>query len=160
MCTCLLALVQLLTQQGAELGGAAGSIRCLVDLGVKQMEQDPIGTYMATTQKGAIVTGIVKEVDAKGATIALPDGIEGYVRASDIAKERVEDATQHLKVGDSVEAKYMGMDRKGRVMQLSIRAKDEADVAESMAEVNKASDASSGTTKLGALLREQLNKGE
>ncbi len=131
-----------------------------ISLGVKQMEQDPIGTLMATTQKGAIVTGIVREVDAKGATIALPDGIEGYVRASDIAKERVEDATQHLKVGDSVEAKYMGMDRKGRVMQLSIRAKDEAEVAESMAEVNKASDASSGTTKLGALLREQLNKGE
>ena len=82
------------------------------------------------------------------------------MRASDIAKERVEDATQHLKVGDTVEAKYMGMDRKGRVMQLSIRAKDEADVAESMAEVNKAADASAGTTKLGALLREQLNKGE
>jgi len=131
-----------------------------ISLGVKQMEQDPIGQYMAVTQKGAIVTGTVKEVDAKGATIALPDGIEGYVRASDIAKERVEDATQHLKVGDTVEAKYMGMDRKGRVMQLSIRAKDEADVAETMAEVNKASDASSGTTKLGALLREQLNKGE
>jgi len=131
-----------------------------ISLGVKQMEQDPIGTYMATTQKGAIVTGTVKEVDAKGATIALPDGIEGYVRASDIAKERIEDASQHLKVGDTVEAKYIGMDRKGRVMQLSIRAKDEADVAESMAEVNKASDASSGTTKLGALLREQLNKGE
>ena len=131
-----------------------------ISLGVKQMEQDPIGQYMATTQKGAIVNGTVKEVDAKGATIELPDGIEGYVRASDIAKERVDDATQHLKVGDAVEAKYMGMDRKGRVMQLSIRAKDEADVAESMAEVNKASDAASGTTKLGALLREQLNKGE
>jgi small subunit ribosomal protein S1 len=131
-----------------------------ISLGIKQMEQDPIGTYMATTQKGAIVTGTVKEVDAKGATISLPDGIEGYVRASDIAKERVEDATQHLKVGDTVEAKYMGMDRKGRVMQLSIRAKDEADVADAMAEVNKSADASSGTTKLGALLREQLNKGE
>ena len=131
-----------------------------ISLGVKQMEQDPIGTYMATTQKGAIVTGTVKEVDAKGATISLPDGIEGYVRASDIAKERVEDASQHLKVGDTVEAKYMGMDRKGRVMQLSIRAKDEADVAESMAEVNKQADAASGTTKLGALLREQLNKGD
>ena len=131
-----------------------------ISLGVKQLEQDPIGTYMATTQKGAIVTGTVKEVDAKGATISLPDGIEGYVRASDIAKERVEDASQHLKVGDTVEAKYMGMDRKGRVMQLSIRAKDEADVAESMAEVNKQADAASGTTKLGALLREQLNKGD
>jgi small subunit ribosomal protein S1 len=131
-----------------------------ISLGVKQMEQDPIGTYMATTQKGAIVTGKVKEVDAKGATIELDGGIEGYIRASDIAKERVEDASQHLKVGDEVEAKYMGMDRKGRVMQLSIRAKDEADVADAMAEVNKAADASAGTTKLGALLREQLNKGE
>ena len=131
-----------------------------ISLGVKQLEQDPIGTLMATTQKGTIVTGVVKEVDAKGATIELADGIEGYVKANDIAKERVEDATQHLKVGETIEAKYMGMDRKGRVMQLSIRAKDEADVAESMAEVNKAADASSGTTKLGALLREQLNKSE
>ena len=131
-----------------------------ISLGVKQMEQDPIGTYMATTQKGAIVKGKIKEVDAKGATVELDGGIEGYIRASDIAKERVEDASQHLKVGDEVEAKYMGMDRKGRVMQLSIRAKDEADVADAMAEVNKAADASAGTTKLGALLREQLNKGE
>ena len=119
-----------------------------------------MGTFAATTQKGAIVTGTVKEVDAKGATIELADGLEGYIKANDIAKERIEDASQHLKVGDSVEAKFIGMDRKGRVMQLSIRAKDEADVAESMAVVNKASDASSGTTQLGALLREQMNKGE
>jgi small subunit ribosomal protein S1 len=131
-----------------------------ISLGVKQLEQDPIGTMMATTQKGAIVTGTVKEVDARGATIELEGGVEGYVKANDIAKERVEDATHYLKVGDKVEAKYIGMDRKGRTMQLSIRAKDEADVAEAMAEVNKASDASAGTTKLGALLREQLNKGE
>ena len=115
---------------------------------------------MATTQKGAVVTGVVKEVDARGATIEVEGGMEGYVKASDIAKERVEDATQHLKVGEQIEAKYLGMDRKGRTMQLSIKAKDEAEVAESMAEVNKQSDASSGTTKLGALLREQLNKGE
>jgi small subunit ribosomal protein S1 len=82
------------------------------------------------------------------------------VRANDIAKERVDDATQFLKVGDAVEAKFIGMDRKGRVMQLSIRAKDEADLQENLAEVNKSFDAASGTTKLGALLREQLNKGE
>ena len=131
-----------------------------ISLGVKQMEQDPVGQYMATTQKGAIVTGVVKEVDARGATIEMEGGMEGYVKASDIAKERVEDATQHLKVGEQIEAKYLGMDRKGRTMQLSIKAKDEAEVAESMAEVNKMADASSGTTKLGALLREQLNKGE
>ena len=131
-----------------------------ISLGVKQLEQDPVGQYMATTTKGSIVTGVVKEVDTKGATIELDGGIEGYVRANDIAKERVDDATQYLKVGDAVEAKFIGMDRKGRVMQLSIRAKDEADLQENMAEVNKSFDASSGTTKLGALLREQLNKGE
>ena len=135
-----------------------------ISLGVKQMEQDPFGQYMATNTKGSLVTGKVKEVDAKGATIELADGIEGYVAARDIAKERVDDATKFLKVGDDVEARFIGMDRKGRTMQLSIKAKDEAEMQESMADYNRsnaASDASSGTTKLGALLREQLgNKSE
>ncbi len=130
-----------------------------ISLGVKQLEQDPMGQFTANTQKGAIVKGTVKEVDAKGAVIDLEGGLEGYVKANDIAKERIEDASQHLKVGDVIEAKYIGNDRKGRVMQLSIRAKDEAELQESLAEVNKA-DASSGTTKLGALLREQMGKGE
>ena len=125
-----------------------------ISLGVKQLEQDPFGQYMATNPKGTIVTGTVKEVDAKGATIELGEGIEGYIRANDIAKERVEDATQHLKVGDSVEAKYIGLDRKGRTLQLSIRAKDDAELAETLAEYQSAS---GGTTKLGALLREQLS---
>ena len=129
-----------------------------ISLGVKQLEQDPFGQYLATNPKGSIITGTVREVDAKGATIELGEGIEGYIRASDIAKERVDDATQHLKVGDSVEAKFMGMDRKGRTLQLSIRAKDEADLRETLEEY---SNASGGTTKLGALLREQLsNKSE
>jgi len=129
-----------------------------ISLGVKQLEQDPFGQYMAGNQKGSVVKGTVKEVDAKGATIELADGVEGYVAARDIAKERVDDATQHLKVGDEVEAKFIGMDRKGRTMQLSIKAKDEAEVHDTLAEYNRgsASDASSGTTKLGALLREQL----
>ena len=130
-----------------------------ISLGVKQLEQDPFGQYMAGNQKGSVVKGTVKEVDAKGATIELTDGVEGYVAARDIAKERVDDATQHLKVGDEVEAKFIGMDRKGRTMQLSIKAKDEAEVQDTLAEYNNrgtASDASSGTTKLGALLREQL----
>lgn len=130
-----------------------------ISLGVKQLEQDPMGQFTANTQKGAIVTGTIKEVDAKGAVVELEGGLEGYIKANDIAKERVEDATQHLKVGDVIEAKYIGNDRKGRVMQLSIRAKDEAELQETLAEVNK-SDASSGTTKLGALLREQMGKGE
>ncbi|MDX2300305.1 MAG: 30S ribosomal protein S1 [Xanthomonadaceae bacterium] len=129
-----------------------------ISLGVKQLEQDPFGQYMAAHTKGDIVTGTVKEVDARGATIDLGDGIEGYVRAADIAKERVEDASAVLKVGDRIEAKFIGMDRKGRSLQLSIRAKDEAEIAQVLEDYQAAS--SSGTTKLGALLREQLNKSE
>lgn len=132
-----------------------------ISLGIKQMEQDPFGSFVAQRQKGAIVNGTVREVDARGATVDLGDGVEGYIRASDIAKERVEDATQHLKTGDTIEAKIVGTDRKSRVLQLSIRAKDEAEVQETLAEYNKsAAEASSGTTKLGALLREQLGNRE
>ncbi len=128
-----------------------------ISLGLKQMEQDPFGQYMAANPKGSKVEGVVKEVDAKGAIIELADGIEGYVMARDISAERVDDATQHLKVGEKVEAKFVGMDRKGRTLQLSIKAKDDAETAEAIAEYNKASDASAGTTSLGALLRAQLN---
>jgi small subunit ribosomal protein S1 len=128
-----------------------------ISLGVKQLEQDPFGQFMAGHPKGSKVAGTVKDVDAKGATIDLGDGIEGYVSARDISYDRVDDATQHLRVGDAVEAKLVGMDRKGRTLQLSIKAKDEAETQEALAEYNKASaDAASGTTKLGALLREQL----
>jgi small subunit ribosomal protein S1 len=112
---------------------------------------------MAANPRGSIVHGTVKEVDAKGATIELADGVEGYVRVSDIAKERIEDASQHLKVGDKVEAKFTGMDRKGRVLQLSIRAKDDDEMQQALEEYQSAS---GGTTKLGALLKEQFNKSE
>jgi len=128
-----------------------------ISLGIKQLEQDPFGQFMAAHPRGSIVNGTVKEVDAKGATIELEDGVEGYLRANDIAKERVDDATQHLKVGDKVEAKYTGMDRKGRVLQLSIRAKDEDELAQALEDYQSASP---GTTKLGALLKEQMNKSE
>jgi len=127
-----------------------------ISLGVKQLEQDPFGQYMATNPKGSKVEGVVKEVDAKGAIIELADGIEGYVAARDIANERVDDATQHLKVGDKIEAKFVGMDRKGRTLQLSIKAKDDAEMREVLEEYQSSS-ASSGTTQLGALLRAQLN---
>ncbi|HET6603028.1 MAG TPA: 30S ribosomal protein S1 [Xanthomonadaceae bacterium] len=128
-----------------------------ISLGIKQLEQDPFGTFMAENPRGSIVKGTVREVDPRGATIDLGEGIEGYLRANDIAKERVDDATQHLKVGEEVEAKYVGMDRKSRVLQLSIRAKDEAELREHMDEYQSNS---GGTTKLGALLREQLGKSE
>ena len=128
-----------------------------ISLGLKQMEHDPFGQYMAAHPKGSKVEGTVREVDAKGATIDLGEGVEGYVAARDISHDRVDDATQHLKVGDKVEAKFVGMDRKGRSLQLSIKAKDEAETAEALAEYNKAAaEAATGTTSLGALLRAQL----
>jgi small subunit ribosomal protein S1 len=126
-----------------------------ISLGIKQLEQDPFGQFMASHPRGSILTGTVREVDAKGATIDIGEGIEGYLRANDIAKERVEDATLHLKVGDTVEAKFTGMDRKGRSLQLSIRAKDEDELATTLEEYQSAS---GGTTQLGALLKEQLNR--
>ncbi|MFC5568872.1 30S ribosomal protein S1 [Lysobacter yangpyeongensis] len=133
-----------------------------ISLGVKQLEQDPMGQFVASNAKGSIVRGTVKEVDAKGATVELEGGVEGYIAARDIARERIDDASQHLKVGQEIEAKIIGNDRKGRTMQLSIKAKDEAEQQEALADYNRASaEAASGTTKLGALLREQLgNKGE
>ncbi|HET9817980.1 MAG TPA: 30S ribosomal protein S1 [Rhodanobacteraceae bacterium] len=132
-----------------------------ISLGIKQLEQDPFGQFMAAHPRGAILTGTVREVDAKGAVIDLADGIEGYLAARDIAKERVDDASQHLKVGDQVEAKFVGMDRKGRMLQLSIRAKDEAEMAETLSEYqSQHQHAAQGTTKLGALLKEKLNKSE
>ncbi len=128
-----------------------------ISLGVKQLEQDPMGQFVASNSKGSIVTGTVREVDAKGAVIDLEGGVEGYIAARDISRDRVDDASHVLKVGDSVEAKVIGNDRKGRSMQLSIRAKDEADQQEALADYNrKSQEASSGTTQLGALLREQL----
>ncbi len=128
-----------------------------ISLGIKQLEQDPFGQYMAAHPRGSIINGTVKEVDAKGATVELADGVEGYVRVSDISKERIDDASQHLKVGDKVEAKFIGMDRKGRVLQLSIRAKDDDEMQQALEEYQSAS---GGTTKLGALLKEQMNKSE
>src|SRR3546814_3575693 len=121
-----------------------------------------MGQFQANNSRGSIVKGTVKEVDAKGATIDLGDGVEGYLSVRDISHERVEDATHKLKVGDEVEAKVVGTDRKSRLMQLSIKAKDEAETQEALAEYNRSvADASAGTTKLGALLREQLgNKSE
>ena len=133
-----------------------------ISLGVKQLEQDPMGQYVASNARGSIVKGTVKEVDAKGAVIELESGVEGYLAARDISRDRVDDASQVLKVGQEVEAKIIGNDRKNRSMQLSIKAKDEADTQEALSDYNRQStaDASSGTTKLGALLREQLGRSE
>ncbi|MBU6476351.1 MAG: 30S ribosomal protein S1 [Xanthomonadaceae bacterium] len=130
-----------------------------ISLGIKQLEQDPFGQFMAANPRGATLTGTVKEVDAKGAVIDLADGIEGYLSARDFSKDRIDDLSQHLKVGEQVEAKFTGMDRKGRMLSLSIRAKDEDELAETLSEYQN-QHTERGTTKLGALLKEQLNKSE
>ena len=107
-----------------------------ISLGVKQLAEDPFNNYLSLNKKGAIVTGKVTAVDAKGATVELADGVEGYLRASEASRDRVEDATLVLSVGDAVEAKYTGVDRKNRVVSLSVRAKDEADEKDAIASVN------------------------
>ncbi|EHJ9600251.1 30S ribosomal protein S1 [Salmonella enterica] len=112
-----------------------------ISLGVKQLAEDPFNNWVALNKKGAIVTGKVTAVDAKGATVELADGVEGYLRASEASRDRVEDATLVLSVGDDVEAKFTGVDRKNRAISLSIRAKDEADEKDAIATVNKQEDA-------------------
>ncbi|WKE63973.1 30S ribosomal protein S1 [Gallaecimonas kandeliae] len=112
-----------------------------ISLGVKQLEADPFNNYLSDNKKGAIVNGTVIAVDAKGATIDLGEGVEGYLRASDISRERIEDASTVLKVGESVEAKFMGVDRKNRTVSLSVRAKDEADERDAMEHLNSQEDA-------------------
>ncbi|EDS4344130.1 30S ribosomal protein S1 [Salmonella enterica] len=112
-----------------------------ISLGVKQLAEDPFNNWVALNKKGAIVTGKVTAVDAKGATVELADGVEGYLRASEASRDRVEDATLVLSVGDDVEAKFTGVDRKNRAISLSVRAKDEADEKDAIATVNKLEDA-------------------
>lgn len=111
-----------------------------ISLGVKQLAEDPFNNYVAVNKKGVVVSGKVTAVDAKGATIELADGVEGYLRASEASRDRIEDATQILSVGDQIEAKFTGVDRKNRVISLSVRAKDEAEEKDAVASVNKQED--------------------
>lgn len=111
-----------------------------ISLGVKQLAEDPFNNYITLNKKGAIVTGKVTAVDAKGATVELADGVEGYLRASEASLDRIEDATLVLNVGDDVEAKFTGVDRKNRVVSLSVRAKDQADEKEAINTVNTKQD--------------------
>lgn len=127
-----------------------------VSLGIKQLSGDPFSNYIASHEKGSIVNGTVKAVDAKGATIDLGSETEGYLRASEISAERIEDATAALKEGDAVQAVIISVDRKNRSIQLSIKAKDAAEAREALDRVN--SDAAAGTTNLGALLKAKLEK--
>jgi len=111
-----------------------------ISLGVKQIEEDPFNKYLTDNKKGAIVTGTVTAVDAKGVTVNLAEEVDGYIRVADLAVERVEDATEVASVGDSIEAKFMGVDRKNRTVNLSVRAKDQADEKEAIDKVNQQED--------------------
>jgi small subunit ribosomal protein S1 len=128
-----------------------------ISLGIKQLARDPFSAYIADNPKGTIVRGVVKEVDARGATIDLGNGIEGQLRASELGRERVEDARAVLKVGEEVEAKFTGVDRKSRTISLSIKAKEAHEEAEAVQSYRSES-ATSGTS-LGDLLKEQIGPG-
>ncbi|MGB5395518.1 MAG: 30S ribosomal protein S1 [Gammaproteobacteria bacterium] len=148
-------------KKGDELEAVILSIdpeRERISLGIKQLEQDPVSSFIGTNKKGAIVKGVVKSVDAKAAIIDLGDGVEGTLRASEISRDRVEDVTMVLKVGDEVEAKFIGVDRKSRGMNLSIKAKDEQDEAEAMKDYSKSQQTAS--TTFGDLLKEQLDSND
>ena len=125
-----------------------------ISLGIKQLAKDPFSAYIAEHPKGSIVVGVVREVDAKGAIIDLGNGVDGQLRASDLSRDRVEDARLILKVGQEVEAKFTGVDRKGRSISLSIKAKDIHEEQEAMQ--NYRTDSPTGTS-LGDLLKEQIS---
>ncbi|MDH2923830.1 30S ribosomal protein S1 [Nicoletella semolina] len=108
-----------------------------ISLGIKQLDSDPFTNFVDATKKGAIVTGKVVEVDAKGVKVELSDGVEGYIRAAEATRDRIENITSVISVGDELEAKYTGVDRKARVVNLSVRAKDEAEESVALAQVNK-----------------------
>ena len=130
-----------------------------ISLGIKQLEGDPFTNFIATHDKNTLVNGTVKTVDARGAVIALNDDVEGYLRASEFSRDRVDDLSQLLKVGDSVEALIINVDRKTRGINLSIRAKDQVEQNEAMSKLaSDSGSAASGTTNLGALLKAKLNE--
>ncbi len=127
-----------------------------ISLGIKQLAQDPFSTYLADTGKGTIVTGTIIAIDAKSATVSLGEGIEGVLRATEISRDQVDDARKVLKENQEIEAMIIGVDRKRRVINLSIKAKDNEDEATALQEYS--SDHEPGTTKLGDLLKEQMEK--
>jgi small subunit ribosomal protein S1 len=130
-----------------------------ISLGIKQLAQDPFSSFVAANEKGSFVKGTVVEVDAKGAMINLAEGVDGYLRASELSRDRVEDARSVLKEGDEVEAKFIGVDRKNRSITLSVKAKDADE--EAAAIKGYARDAATSAPTLGDLLKEQMdNQGE
>ncbi len=131
-----------------------------ISLGIKQLDGDPFATYTTMNDRGATVTGTVKTVDARGAEIQLTPDVTGYLRASEISRDRVEDARNVLKDGDEVTALIINVDRKTRSIQLSIKAKDNVEQQEAMQRISQSNEReNAGTTSLGALLKAKLDQG-
>src|SRR5262250_237963 len=131
-----------------------------ISLGVKQLEGDPFTNFIASHEKNSVVEGVVKSVDAKGAVIDLGGDVEGYLRASEFSRDRVDDLRAHLKDGDTVEAMVINVDRKNRSINVSVKAKDLSEETEAMKQLrSENAAASAGATNLGALLRAKLDKG-
>jgi len=130
-----------------------------ISLGIKQLEGDPFTNFIAGHEKNSVVRGTVKSVDAKGAVVDI-GGAEGYLRASEFSRDRVDDLAKHLKEGDTVEAMIINVDRKNRSINLSVKAKDLAEESDAMKAIrSEQAAASAGATNLGALLRAKLDKG-
>jgi small subunit ribosomal protein S1 len=127
-----------------------------ISLGIKQLDKDPFSQFVADHTKGSIVKGTVKEVDAKGAVIHLEEGVEGYLRASELARDRIEDARMLLKEGEAIEAKFTGVDRKKRIITLSVKAKETDEESAAMHDYGRSQPA---TATLGDLMKEQMEKG-
>ena len=150
-------------KKGDDVGAVVLAIdveRERISLGIKQLDGDPFTNYAAEHEKGVLVTGVVKNVDAKGAVVDIGGDIEAYLRASEISRDRVEDARNHLKEGDTVEAMIINVDRKARSISLSIKAKDNVETAETIQRMQAETGAATGTTNLGALLRAKLTSGD
>ena len=129
-----------------------------ISLGVKQLDGDPFTSFVATHDKNSLVSGTVTSVDQRGATVDLGSEVEGYLRVSEFSRDRIEDLTQHLKVGEVIETMIVNVDRKTRSINLSIKAKDHVEQSQAMQKLASESSASSGTTNLGALLKAKLNQ--
>ncbi|HEY2809604.1 MAG TPA: 30S ribosomal protein S1 [Steroidobacteraceae bacterium] len=146
-------------QKGQQLEAMVLSIdpeRERISLGVKQLAKDPFSAYIADNPKGTVVRGVVKEVDARGAIIDLGNGIEGQLRSSELGRDRIDDARTVLKVGEEIEAKFTGVDRKSRTISLSVKAKEMGEEAEAVSSYRTESAGSSGTS-LGDLLKEHMD---
>jgi len=128
-----------------------------ISMGIKQMEGDPFNNFVATYDKGAVVKGTVKSLDAKGAVVALSHEVEGYLRATEVSRDRVENIASVLKEGDEVETMIINIDRKNRSINLSIKAKDQVEESAAMSKIAAESAGNAGTTSLGALLKAKLS---